>query len=84
MMTEGKTYIGKRMKWDEIKATYPDRWVALTDFKKYGPTILEAVLLRVCEEKDMYSAEMELREKGIPFIWRRTTELEGANIICLL
>ena len=72
------------MTWAEIKKAYPDRWVALTDYKKDGPTIIEGIPIKVCEEKDMYSAERELREKGIPFIWRRTTELEGANIICLL
>ncbi len=72
------------MTWAEIKKEYPDRWVALIEYKKDGPTILEGIPVRVCEEKDMYAAELELRKKGLSFIWRRTTELEGANIICKL
>ena len=70
------------MSWNEIQKQYPDRWVALADYKKDGPLVLEGVPLEVCEERDMYDAEISLRQKGIPFIWRRTTELEGANVIC--
>ncbi len=70
-----------KMKWDEIVEKYPNRWVALSDCKKDGPYILEGVLLAVCKEPERYDTELALEEKGIPFIWRRTTELEGANAI---
>ena len=70
------------MTWEEIRQKYPDRWVALTNYKKQGPRIIEAVPVRVCREKEMFDAEMELKKQGIDFQWRRTTELEGANIIC--
>lgn len=72
------------MSWNEIKEKYPNRWVALTDYRKKGSRILEAVPVCVCEEKDMYDTELALKEQGIPFVWRRTTELEGANILCRL
>lgn len=72
----------QKMSWEEIKSRYPDRWVALADYKKQGSRILEAVPVKVCEEKDMYAAETELNREGISFVWRRTTELEGANILC--
>ena len=70
------------MTWEEIRQKYPDRWVALTNYKKQGPRIIEAVPVRVCREKEMFDTEMELDKEGIDFLWRRTTELEGANIIC--
>ena len=70
------------MSWDEIKKKYPDRWVALADYRKDGSRIIEAVPVEVCEEKDMYSTEMALRQRGITFVWRRTSELEGANVLC--
>lgn len=70
------------MTWEEIKRKYPDRWVALTDYKKQGSRIIEAIPVRVCREKEMYMTELELDRQGIDFLWRRTTELEGANIIC--
>ena len=71
-----------KISWSEIVEKYPDRWVALTDCEKKGSRVLAAVPIRVCEEKDMYDTELELNEKGISFIWRRTTELEGAHILC--
>ena len=70
------------MTWDEIRHKYPDRWVALTNFEKQGSRIVSGIPFRVCEEKDMYETELELDRQGIPFQWRRTTELEGANILC--
>lgn len=70
------------MSWEEIKKRYPDRWVAISDYKKDGPFIIEGIPVEVCEERDMYDAEVALKQKGIPFVWRRTTELEGANVIC--
>ena len=70
------------MTWDEIKNKYPDKWVALAAYKRQGPRITEAVPIRVCDEQDMYKTELELRMNGIDFQWRRTSELEGANIIC--
>ena len=70
------------MSWGEIKAKYPDRWVALTDYTKNGSHIVEAVPVGVCEEEDMYHMEMSLRQRGISFVWRRTSELEGANVLC--
>lgn len=73
-----------KMKWDEIVEKYPDRWVALSDYKKDGPYILEGVLQAVCIDTDRYETELSLREKGISHIWRRTTELEGANTICII
>lgn len=72
------------MSWEEIKDRYPDRWVALSDYKKQGSRIIEGVPVGVCEEKDMYNMELDLKKKGISFVWRRTTELEGANILCRL
>ncbi len=73
-----------KMKWDEIVEKYPDRWVALSDYKKDGPYILEAVPVAVCIDTDRYETELSLREKGVSHIWRRTTELEGANAIWVM
>ena len=70
------------MNWNEIQKQYPDRWIAPADYKKDGLLVLEGVPIEVCEERDMYDAEIALRQKGIPFIWRRTTQLEGINVIC--
>ena len=70
------------MSWEEIKYRYPDRWVAISNYKKDGPVILEGIPVEVCEESDMYDAEVALKQKGIAFVWRRTTELDGANVIC--
>ena len=73
-----------KMKWDEIVEKYPDRWVALSDYEKDGPYILEGVLLAVCREPEMLDAERDLKGRGISHIWRRTTDLEGANAICVM
>ena len=72
------------MTWNEIKNKYPDRWVAISNYKKDGPRILEGIPVSVCEEEDMYDAELSLKEQGISFVWRRTSDLEGANVICLV
>ena len=72
------------MSWDEIKKEYPNRWVALADYRKKGSRVIEGVPVGICEEKDMYDTELALKQKGISFVWRRTTELEGANILCRL
>ena len=37
------------MTWEEIRQKYPDRWVALTNYKKQGPRIIEAIPVRVCK-----------------------------------
>ncbi|WP_026493781.1 MULTISPECIES: hypothetical protein [unclassified Butyrivibrio] len=74
----------EKMSWKEIQEKYPDKWVALTDAEKSGSKIISAVPVKVCDESEMYDAELELKAAGILFTWRRTTELEGANILCEL
>lgn len=76
--------INERMTWEEIVKKYPDRWVALTDCKMDGPDIIEGLVLCVCEEKDMDSAEIEIMNNKIPFMWERTTELEGFLGVCIM
>ncbi len=66
--------------WDEIVEAYPDRWVALTDCIMEGPIVLTAVVSAVCEDKDRLDEEKKLDAQGIRFIWRRTTDLEGAYV----
>ncbi|WP_026659103.1 hypothetical protein [Butyrivibrio sp. AC2005] len=75
---------GNLMSWKEIQEKYPDKWVALTETEKEGSRILAAIPIKVCDESEMYDAELELKAAGIQFTWRRTTELEGANILCEL
>lgn len=47
--------MGKHMTWDEIKTTYPNQWVGLTDVEYEAPnsaTILNATVLYTDKSKD--------------------------------
>jgi hypothetical protein len=71
-----------KMSWNKIVEKYPNKWVALADYERRGSVILSGVPVMICIEKDMYNIELELEKEGIDFMWVRTTELEGANILC--
>ena len=73
--------MGRLQYWDEIVKEYPDRWVALCDYNMTGPTIDSAVVCAVCTDKERLEKEKELDLEHVSFIWRRTTDVEGAYIL---
>ena len=74
--------MGERLTWQEIVEKYPDRWVALSDCEMDGSQIISGVVQAVCIEEERYSITIKLAEQNISFRWRRTTFLEGVNVLC--
>ena len=72
-MSEKKT-------WNEIVEAYPDRWVALSDYSMDGPNVIDGSVCAVCTDPERFEKEKELVGKKIRFVWRRTTDIEGAYV----
>lgn len=74
--------MGKRLAWDDIIEQFPDSWVALTDAQMDGPIIITAIVTAVCKNnKERLEHEKRLDSQNIVFIWRKTTEAEGAYVL---
>ena len=74
--------MGKRLAWDEIIEKYPNSWVALTDAKMDGPIIITAIVTAVCKNnRERLEHEKRLESQNIIFIWKKTTEAEGAYVL---
>lgn len=73
--------IGQRLTWREIVMKYPDRWVAISDYVMTGAELQEGVLQAVCEDTDIGTELPRLKKLGKKIYWKRTTNLEGANVL---
>ncbi len=78
---EGGKEMNNQQSWERIVEEYPDKWVALSDYSMDGPTVITAVVRAVCSDNERLSKEKELDAQNMPFIWRRTTEIEGAYVL---
>ena len=74
--------MGKRLSWDDIIEQFPDSWVALTDAQMDGPVIITAIVAAVCKNnRERSECEERLISERVIFIWRKTTESEGAYVL---
>lgn len=73
--------MGQKKSWKEIVKEYPDKWVALSDCSMEGIRIIKAVVVAICSDQERLGTEKQLVEKNIRFVWRRTTDIEGAFVL---
>lgn len=71
----------KKKSWKEIVREYPDKWVALSDCSMEGFRIIKAVVVAICSDQERLNTEKQLIKDNIRFIWRRTTDIEGAFVL---
>ena len=70
--------LGKWMSWADIKRTYPDRWVYITNFEKdKRNNIAGGILEVVCEEPEVDLVKDILLDESKKGYFDRTTELPG-------
>jgi hypothetical protein len=87
MKKDYSKYIGKRMAWAKMQELFPERWVALSDYKFwYNPNkeLKSGVIMAICTDEDDNGEIMKQILKSNPDIklyWVRTTEGIGVDII---
>lgn len=69
----------QRLTWEQMQLKYPDKWVAVANYVKEGPDLLEGDLLAVLDDDEINSFRIENWGKG--YYYDRTTEESGVGII---
>ena len=56
--------LGKWMSWSDIKKTYPDRWVLITNYEKNERnSVIGGILVAVCKDSEVDLLEDILTSK---------------------
>lgn len=67
----------KVMNWDEIVKAFPDKWVALTDYKLTRSSDIQGIVKAACTEDKMDDYDKALSKDNKKVLWIRTSEIGG-------
>lgn len=70
----------KIMNWDEIVKTYPDKWVALIDYKLTRSSNIQGIVKAACTEDKIDDYDDVLSKENKKVLWIRTTEIGGGML----
>lgn len=71
---------GQRLTWEQIRAEYPDQWVALTDVKYMdddGINVESAVVVCAMDDCDYTEKRLALMRAGEEYDYERTADTRG-------
>lgn len=70
----------QRLTWQQIRTTYPDQWVALTDVKYMdddGINVESAVVVCGMCDRDYATQRVKFMEEGRKYAYERTEDASG-------
>jgi len=70
----------QRLTWDQIRTTYPDQWVALTDVRYLdddGINVESAVVVCNMSDDDYINRRLEFMREGREYEYERTADTRG-------
>lgn len=70
----------KRLTWNQIRAAYPDQWVALTDVQYMdndGINVESAVVVCGMKDCDYTVQRLKFMEEGMNYEYERTEDTRG-------
>lgn len=68
-----------KMTWEEMVERYPNKWVAVTNYLKDGPDLIEGELLAVLDDREI--DDFRIKNWGKNYYYGRTTEERGIGIV---
>lgn len=70
----------KRLTWNQIRAAYPDQWVALRDVQYMdgdGINVESAVVVCGMQDCDYAGLRLKFMEEGLEYEYERTEDTRG-------
>lgn len=71
---------GQRLTWEQIRAAYPDQWVALTDVEYIGNdgiNVKSAVVVCNMADRDYTAQRLKFMQEGKRYEYERTEDTRG-------
>lgn len=70
----------QKLTWEQIRALYPDRWVALMDVEYMdddGINVKSAVVVCSVSDDDYIAQRLKFVEEGAEYEYERTADIRG-------